>query len=387
MMLTATQAATLLGLNPRYGDVRLISSPLSARSTARATGQDDAHHPLEAPESPQVGRIPSHKAPLVSLQIGRGLAALAVAAFHLAALMQAPAFGGGPIPWLSAFDYGWLGVDFFFVLSGFIILHAHEADVGNGARLGRYAYRRVARIFPIYWLYLALCIAGMIAVKSVHFQLSTGADWASVLSLVRFSTVELPLAQAWTLFHEVLFYAMFALLIVNRRAGLIALAVWFGCIALIGTRHGGAGESFSQVVTSSANLNFLAGMLAYKATQRINKAEAATALFVGLGLLLAGMWQYGIAFALILAGAAVLEGKLPRWLGYVGDASYSIYLLHEHIETYSARALSLVSITPTTYPVTMFALVLIAVLIGGCAAYALVEKPMTSALRRWEPRR
>lgn len=325
--------------------------------------------------------------PLVSLQIGRGLAALAVAAFHLAALMQAPAFGGTPMPWLSVFDHGHLGVDFFFVLSGFIILHAHERDFGQPARLERYGYRRFVRIFPIYWLYLALCIAGMVAVKSSHFQLATGADWATALSLVRLSTVELPLAQAWTLFHEVLFYAMFSLLIVHRRLGLAILAAWFCTVAVIDTRYPGAGASFATVLLSSANLNFLAGMAAYKVMQKASRIQACAMLGMGLVLLLAGFTSYGIAFGMLLAGATALErGGLPLWLGFVGDASYSIYLLHEHIETYSARALAHLSITPASHPITTFTAIMGAVIVIGCTAYLLIERPLVSALRRREPR-
>lgn len=326
----------------------------------------------------------------VTLQIGRGLAALAVAAFHMVSLMQAPEFGGMPIAWLSWFNEGHLGVDFFFVLSGFIILHAHERDIGDASRLGRYAYRRAVRIYPIYWLYLALCIAGMIAVKSAHFVLATGADWATAFSLVRFSTVELPLAQAWTLFHEIVFYAMFALMIAHRRAGIAALAMWFGAIALVNAHHQGAGESFGNVWISSANLNFLAGMLAYLVSKNQRRAglQAASWSCVGVGvvLLVTGHWQWGVAFGLILAGVTALERPgLPVWLGFAGDASYSIYLLHEHIETYTARGLAKLSITPSTQPVLMFCIIMAMVLVVGGAAYLLVEKPLVNALRRREP--
>ncbi len=51
-----------------------------------------------------------------------------------------------------AFGFGHAGVDFFFVLSGFIIMHAHTADIGKPERLYRYLWRRATRIYPIYWI-------------------------------------------------------------------------------------------------------------------------------------------------------------------------------------------------------------------------------------------
>ena len=65
-----------------------------------------------------------------SLQVFRGMAALAVVAHH-AALSTDAFVQSMPEGWQRLFDLGALGVDFFFVLSGFIIMHAHRGEVGN----------------------------------------------------------------------------------------------------------------------------------------------------------------------------------------------------------------------------------------------------------------
>ncbi len=54
----------------------------------------------------------------------------------------------GYIPFGNGFGFGHAGVDFFFVLSGFIIMHAHATDIGKPERLSRYLWRRVTRIYP-----------------------------------------------------------------------------------------------------------------------------------------------------------------------------------------------------------------------------------------------
>ena len=66
--------------------------------------------------------------------MGRGLAALAVTLFHTSGMYADPRFDLAP-PFWNVTHRGDLGVDFFFVLSGFIILHAHRVDLGRPGQL------------------------------------------------------------------------------------------------------------------------------------------------------------------------------------------------------------------------------------------------------------
>ncbi len=72
--------------------------------------------------------------PFQSIQAMRGLAAMSVAAHHTSLIMAESKYGG-----VSAFEAvtskGWIGVNFFFVLSGFIIFLAHSKDINRPARL------------------------------------------------------------------------------------------------------------------------------------------------------------------------------------------------------------------------------------------------------------
>ena len=96
---------------------------------------------------------------LLSLQAGRGVAAIGVVFDHVSLIMAQPEYGAHNVL-ASVTQYGILGVNFFFVLSGFIILMAHYKDIGQPRSVGSYAYRRVIRIYPIYWVFLALYLAG-----------------------------------------------------------------------------------------------------------------------------------------------------------------------------------------------------------------------------------
>ena len=336
---------------------------------------------------------------LVSLQTGRGLAAVAVAAFHLSLAMGDLAFGGNGVrPFADIVGRGYLGVDFFFVLSGFIILQAHDADVGQLGRAGRYVMRRFMRIYPIYWIYLTACVVGMAIVGSSHLRLSSATDLVTMYGLVRITPVELPLAQAWTLFHEVVFYAIFAVLLLNLRLGLAVLGLWAIAIVLNFQYAEADWHSFRSAVLAADNLNFLVGMLAFLAIHRMSKAVAWVGLFLALGLFgvtyhlatnsaapAAIRLGYGVSFGALLSSAVVLERlrafHLPPWLGFVGDASYSIYLLHEHVENYTLRALMKVGIVPSSAPSVLFVVVLAMTVLAGCAAYVLLERPLLRKLR------
>src|SRR5205823_13541637 len=92
---------------------------------------------------------------LAWLQIFRGFAAVLVVIHHVTGSTDFylhSSFLGG------LFTVGWLGVDFFFVLSGFIITYIHYGDIGNRSTLKAYATKRFLRIYPIYWIVALLAI-------------------------------------------------------------------------------------------------------------------------------------------------------------------------------------------------------------------------------------
>jgi len=72
---------------------------------------------------------------LLSIQVCRGLAALSVLLFHLGGALAAPKYFDEPIFLEICRAGGALGVDFFFVLSGFIIATVHWTDIGDSSRL------------------------------------------------------------------------------------------------------------------------------------------------------------------------------------------------------------------------------------------------------------
>ena len=332
---------------------------------------------------------------LNTLQAGRGIAAIAVLLFHL----NSGAIALTGIDIIPGAQFGDRGVDFFFVLSGFIIMLAHHKDIGQPARWSRFAYKRFARIFPIYWIYSLIVIVAMLIGLGNGDRLDqSAADWFSTFSLIRLTDVTTPIGPGWTLFHEVLFYAAFSVLIFNRKVGIALMAAWFGGCALLGTFPAGNVYSPYTTVISALNLDFLLGMGAFWASQRIRSSQLAAATTVaGLLFLIAGAaladseviqdaYLFGVGFALLMAGATNLERRRPISLPVMtllGNASYSIYLVHE---TGLAASNFVLTKAGVTNPYVMVTLAGTAALLAGLAGYLFIEKPVMRWMRDRTPK-
>ena len=337
---------------------------------------------------------------LRGVEAGRGIAAVLVVLVHATFLSgNSPAFDG-------LFKFGRAGVDFFFVLSGFIIYQAHASDLGRPSQAPIYAWRRFIRIYPTYWLVMAGF--GVILIfypERDPAVTSWGNIVASVFLIPRYQ--DPILKPAWTLRHELLFYLLFASLILNRRLGRIALTIWAGfLIWQIGVFTftlrpwftGMAGYLPFRVF----NFEFFFGMGVAVLMGR--GAARAPGWFLGLG---AGLflgnglmesfgsvgpveWPphqllYGAASAMALYGAVGLEraGRLrvPNWLFAIGSASYSIYLTHMILlMTFQHFLPRLHGYIPLPRD-PVFLLAVVICVIAGIVFSRLVEQPLLRALR------
>jgi len=336
---------------------------------------------------------------LNALQQGRGLAAMAVAAFHLSLMLALPRYLGQEI-FSNYTRHGNLGVDFFFVLSGFIIAFAHGRDIGRPDRLRNYLIRRFIRLFPAYWVYVGVfCALVAFGFGTAVTLPDTVGHWISTLLLIRLDSFIFPIAPAWTLVHELAFYLMFALLIVARRVGMAVFMLWMLTCLLL--RQYPDYDHWTPWTTyfSPLNLNFLIGMLAFYGWSRCRPALVRIAFPAGLVLLAAisllygqgidySQLQipYGVAFGLVIAGAAALEsaGQWPsnaRLLNLIGNASYTIYLTHLAFLGLLAKIVIKLSAHFPLPPELIYVAVLAGAIACGCVLHLLVERPLIEFCR------
>lgn len=327
-----------------------------------------------------------------SLQAGRGIAAVAVVVHHAAAYLGDPRFWASD--WYTRlFDFGAFGVEFFFVLSGIVILLAHWKDQGQVDSFRSYAVRRLRRIYPIYWIVLAAAI--------VIFQhkpvLGAGYErdgWVilSSILLAHLGSLQTILHVAWTLFHEIMFYVLFGAVILSRKFGYTLLSLWFGGSVLILVMP--FGGPFLKEYLSPIHLLFALGMVIAVIIRREVPLKAGLFLIPGVALL-AYAWGWTLRYGLpdmncsLLAGVASFlilldlmlferNGRLrvPSWMNFLGDASYSIYLVHFPLLSLTARACFLLS-GRVVIPLWAWLAVQVIFALGtGICFHLVIEKPL-----------
>jgi len=168
-----------------------------------------------------------------SLQAGRAFAAAMVVLFHLGLNLAKDKYLGLKILELP-FSFGNAGVEFFFVLSGFIIMNAHRADIGRLDRLAPYIRRRVLRIYPIYWIIFLVVFSAALLTPSLYHSVPHNAT-TIIQSLLLFpldkvlvgGTGAPVIIVAWTLQYQIFFYFIFAILIADLRCGIVSILAIF----------------------------------------------------------------------------------------------------------------------------------------------------------------
>ncbi len=252
---------------------------------------------------------------------------------------------------------GPLGVQYFFVLSGFVMASTHHGDFGRAWAPLRFWWRRACRIYPAYWL--ALCIPAWY----LHGAMTPGLTLQLVTLDPWHDTDYIP--AAWTMRYEMAFYLMFGLCLLpyigKPLLGLwLALTLWHGLWVDSRLVHPPFAMPFywflyyreTHFVTFFEYYFFagLAAGLAYARLQ-IGKKTGAGVLAAGAlwlcGLLPKEGWgaQYGLdpvlaievacAIALTMLGLAGLERagafRLAPAAGWLGAISYPLYVFHEPI--------------------------------------------------------
>lgn len=345
---------------------------------------------------------------LAGVEAARGLAAMLVVFVHASSILADPR-DFGVMPFAGLFAFAHAGVDFFFVLSGFIILFTHRQDIGRPDALAAYGWKRFARLVPTYWI--VLCLYGLVLAVSPTAARHEREPLTVLANALLIPQPDHPMiiGVAWSLQHEVLFYALFGLLLLHRRLGLGVLGLWGGLCA-VNLATGRLNAFPGDLLFRGFNIEFFFGMTLAWALRRFGPPSrpagmvvAGLALFFGAGLLeswgpgfpaewppLHAAYATGAALGLYGLVGAEMTGRLtrlPGWAMTLGTASYPIYLLHVLVIMLVQHGLRLLAPTLTLTVELAFIVAVTATVLAACAFSRLVEQPLLRRCRQLVPPR
>jgi exopolysaccharide production protein ExoZ len=278
-----------------------------------------------------------------SIQYLRGIAALAVALAHIASLQR----GLAPnTPLVIPEFVGFWGVDIFFVISGFIIVHITRDASPSSQQAVLFMVKRLVRIVPCYWFFTAL----MYFADTQHWfsEQPTKTNIAMLLKSMFFIKPGFPLLfVGWTLTLEMFFYSVYAvaLFFLSHKGRIFSVGLFLLLLTALPFIFDSK-QRYFVFYTQAILLEFVAGMLlaaCYKTSREMLSHSVGLALLVaGSLLLVAGLifvntevlirqralW-WGVPAVLIVAGAIHISlKKYCVTLFRMGTISYSLYLCH-----------------------------------------------------------
>ncbi|MEO7549000.1 MAG: acyltransferase, partial [Ramlibacter sp.] len=275
-----------------------------------------------------------------NIQLLRACAAILVVLHHFH--NHYLAMGGSNRLLLAVMPYGFIGVDIFFVVSGFVMMHVIRGREASASGVADFLGRRFLRIYSWYWPCLVFTLG---VVWYFHPQDLDRLNLTGSFLLTSIGLEELVLPISWSLTYELYFYGLVALAwaVAERH---LQPVFWLAAAALAAFssmaiyREGTALSFFAN----PAILEFLAGALLYLNKDRFPRRALLPALLVAaLWLFWMGLarhatnafprvYTFGAAafllvwlFVALEATRTYVSGKL---MSALGDASYSIYLLH-----------------------------------------------------------
>jgi peptidoglycan/LPS O-acetylase OafA/YrhL len=325
------------------------------------------------------------------LQVGRGVASMLVLLYHTVTAEHA---SGAIATFIE--DIGRRGVDFFFVLSGFIIYSVHYNDINKPSALNRFVLKRTLRIYPPYWVLILfyLVVYAVFLNDGNHDQLKL-INILKGIALYPIEAKPYNIPTAWTLSHELLFYALFATSILNRKLGTAVLTLW-GVLTVVTLFFYPVEFPFSFLL-NPRNLEFFMGIGVANLVRRgitrdsygifllgvcawfsIAVIECSTTDFGSGPLVL----LYGGASALVIYSIASIDSagrfdRYPQIALVLGNASYSIYIVHFPVVLGLSKALEKYS-PPTSFwgMVGAISVIIVTATSAGVAFHFAVEKPL-----------
>lgn len=259
-----------------------------------------------------------------------------------------------------------MGVDLFFVISGFLMMFTTRNFDGSKAYAWRFIAKRAARIWPLFAVVTPIALVvehGMHGFldSSVLFPYLEGLAFIPHNPGASGIYFQMAVGVAWTLCFECYFYVLFAACMLFGRWRYVVMAAWFAMtlVAIPLIRGNYSLNVASQPIVEGcryANLainpivwDFVIGMIAgwlYVSDLKVRRAWVIYAMLAVSSLLLTvwnrigmvnffGPHGWAAPVTILFFGAAMLAKvgalNVPAWSVWLGNISYSLYLVHVYV--------------------------------------------------------
>lgn len=314
-------------------------------------------------------------------------------------------YAGATLLPLAIKDFNQLFIDWFFVVSGFIMVMVSRGRFQVQREILKFAYARVARIYPPYWVYFFITLA-VFLVMPQWFNNTHGEPnlWKSFF-LVPDKTLPLVMV-AWSLIFEMWFYLVFTAFMFFRERYLPWILLgWAGLIILANLTIDvlNLGPMLRLILHPYA-IEFVMGSLIAlfyfsPLSERVpTKAAVGMLLFVPLigvpvgynldmfrGEGLIRVFSLGTLFGLLTIGATLLERRdklsVPPLMVAIGDSSYTTYLAHLLVIGVIGKLWVMFGLASTSLfgNIAFLVIMFSAVMIYGLVGFRLIEAPLMNA--------
>jgi peptidoglycan/LPS O-acetylase OafA/YrhL len=307
---------------------------------------------------------------------------------------------------------GYLGVDIFFILSGFILTHVYLAQWAAGRfRYGSFMLNRIARVYPLHLVMtLAFVALYLLSARFGILGSAEGMDWAALpfhllavhgWGFVGHHAWNFP---SWSISSEFFAYLIFPLFMMLTRLGARAgLALASVALAAAFYSSGAFFRPFTALTFDFGIVRiffeFCFGVFVYMICARtMLSATAARWLLLAAVLVFIVIAHISrsnsddIVLIFLSGGIIFLLGQLSRSPGpsimrakplvYLGEISYSTYMVHYMAELVYVGVVSRMLGTPGQLPLWAWLGLLLVILLGSVASFHIVEVPARNAIRR-----
>lgn len=272
-----------------------------------------------------------HNNRIFELDALRGLAALGVVLFHYTTKYEQLSHSGYTT--LFEFKYGYFGVQLFFIISGFVIF----MTITNIKKPIDFIFKRFIRLYPIFWICMTITFLVTSFSQIERFQRSIAdyfINFTMVPSLLGFQPID---GVYWSLIPELFFYAFILIVFIAKLLNHIILInfIWLFLIAI--SYFIDLPLPISIILNLKYGMLFIVGINFYKLYNdqgtAINHIQILCALllsFVGNDFLF-GFFFLGFIIIFYMLSFRKLSFLNFKSFVFLGEISYSLYLIHQFI--------------------------------------------------------